>query len=562
MADPHQSPPPPPPPPPSPAGPSGGKPATSGDDPEGPPAGLPSGPPMRAAPSGGVPGTGGPPLPPPPPPAAHGNDDGQGGRRTWWIVAAVVAALVLTPLVGILAFMRDDAPDAGPTEAAPEASEAPTGPAPSPSLTPDQPAPTPTPEATGPLGGDVPFEDLLGSDVLARCLVPPGMSPSLEGSPIPDEPADAIAAISDQVAQVRGLGFSSPVDLELLSDEALADRVITVSEEDYLVEDAALDDAILTTLGQMDADQDLRQVYLDLLGEQVAGFYDPETGELVAESASDLGPNDMMIIAHELDHALTDQALGLPDFEGMEDDVDGLLAQQGLVEGDATVLMQQWALGNLSLLDIAQLGTTPIDTTQLDAAPWALQAQLLYPYEAGLEFVCQLYVDGGWAAVDAAYTDLPTTSAQVLFPERYLAGEGAVEVSAPSTSEPGWEEARATTYGAAELEWLIEAPGNDRSRGLSDARERVADWAGGRQTVWQRDGDTMVSLDLVQHTGGDLCDTMRGWAEAAWPAATIVADDDTTTTWETSDGAVDLTCDGDMVQAVVGPDVTAVTSVG
>lgn len=479
------------------------------------------------------------------------------------VVAMVILAVIATPVALLAAFTGGDEPEA----AAPLPSSAPsTETVPDAATTqPAEPTPPAATETPGnPLDdllGDQDFDELLGSDVLAQCLAPPGSTPNLQGSPIPDDPAEAIDTIADQVAEVRGLEFSTPVELDLLTSAELAERIVVVSEEDYAVAESDLDEAILTTLGQLDADQDLRQVYFDLLGEQVAGFYDQETGELVAESDEELAPDDMVIVAHELDHALTDQALGLPDFEGMEDDVDGLIARQGLVEGDATVLMQQWALANLSLFDLAALGTTPIDTAQLDAAPWVLQAQLLYPYEAGLEFVCQLYVDGGWAAVDAAYDDLPTTSAQVLFPERYLAGEGAVDVAGVTTSASGWEEVRATTWGAADLLWLIEAPGNDLAQGPSDARERVADWAGGRQTTWQRDGDTMVSLDLAQRSGGDLCTTMQDWIEAAWPDAAVTTTDDTATVWTTSTTAVALTCDGDSVRAVVGPDVADVTSV-
>ncbi len=507
-------------------------------------------------PSGG----GSPLTPPPAPPPAPPSGSGGGGGRRWLVVliAIVVLAVIATPVALFFALADSAEPQAAATPGEPQEPAATLAPAPD--------ATTPPAPSTAPgnplddLLGDQNFDDLLGSDVLAQCLAPPGAAPNLQGTPLPDDPAEAIDAIADQVADVRGLEFDTPVELDLLTDAELAERIVVVSEEDYPTDDSDVDDAILTTLGQLDPDQDLRSIYFALLGEQVAGFYDQDTGELVAESESELAPDDMVIVAHELDHALTDQALGLPDFEGMEDDVDALIARQGLVEGDATALMQQWAITNLSLFDLAALGTTAIDTAQLDTAPYVLQAQLLYPYEAGLEFVCNLYVDGGWAAVDAAYTDLPTTSAQVLFPERYLAREAAVPV-APATAGSGWEEIRATTWGAADLMWLIEAPGNDPARGPSDAMERAADWAGGRQTAWQQGDQTMVSLDLVQQPGGDLCTTMRDWIEAAWPDGAVTTTDNTATVWTTSAGAVALTCDGDAVRAVVGPDEAAVTSV-
>lgn len=480
-------------------------------------------------------------------------------------MAAVVGviALVAAPILLIAGLRTGD--DQDPVTVAPTVPAPTTDP-----IEPGSPETSaPTPDEGNPIedlfgggAGDGALDGLLGSDTLAQCLAPPGMTPNFEGSSFPDDPAAAIDVISEQIETTRGLAFTTPVELELLNSEELATRIVEVSDEDYPPDEANLDDAILTTLGQLDPDQDLRQIYFDLLGEQVAGFYDSETGELVAESGGDLAADDMIIVAHELDHALTDQALGLPEFEGMEQDVDGLIAQQGLVEGDATVLMQQWALGNLSLFDMMALGTTPVDTAQLDTAPWVLQAQLLYPYEAGLEFVCSLYISGGWAAVDAVYSDLPTTSAQILFPERYLDRQDAVEVPAVSTTQPDWQEARTTTWGAADLQWLIEAPGNEPTAGPPDALERAADWAGGHQTTWQRGEDTMVSLDLVQQPDGVLCTTMRDWVEAAWTDAAIDTSDDTTTVWTTSVRAVALTCAGDAVSAVVGPDVESVTSVG
>jgi hypothetical protein len=54
-----------------------------------------------------------------------------------------------------------------------------------------------------------------------------------------------------------------------------------------------------------------------------------------------------------------------------------------------------------------------------DRTPAYIQSQLTFPYFWGLNFVRSLYLEGGWAAVDAAYQNPPLSSEQILHPERY-----------------------------------------------------------------------------------------------------------------------------------------------
>ncbi len=536
-------------------------------------------PPPPPTSSGGGPRWQSPGLPTPPPPLDGGptaSDDGSDEpSRTPWIVGALVAVLVLAGLGWAVARDDDPLPNAAPS-ATP--TPAPSTPNATTNAT-DDPA-TPAPDA-GPSPSGNPLDDLFGEgglddlfgegglddllggggidrDLLA-CLAPDGGQPSLEGTPLPDDPAEAIRTIGDQVADLRDLEFTDPVDLELLSSDDLADRIVDLTDEDYPVEDSDTDQAIMIALGQADPDIDLRATFLDLLGEQVAGFYDPDTGELVAESAGDLAPADRIIVAHELDHALTDQALGLPDLEG-DADLDAVIAQQALVEGDATVLMQQWAGVNLSLADQLSLAVPGVETQALDDAPYVLQQQLLYPYDAGLSFVCSQYNDGGWAAVDAMYDDLPTTTAQVLFPERYTARQEAVEV-APLALD-GATELRSTTWGAVDLKWLLEAPGDDPTAGPDDATDLAADWAGGNLTAWDADGGTVVALRVAQRVDGGLCNALAAWHGSAFPDAdTAATDGSETAAWEGGGRAGTVTCVDDVVTAVVGPDLDTVRQV-
>jgi hypothetical protein len=116
--------------------------------------------------------------------------------------------------------------------------------------------------------------------------------------------------------------------------------------------------------------------------------------------------------------------------------------------------------------DLGAAGDALDQQRQLASVPHYLKRQLLFPYTQGLEFTCALERDGDWRAIDRVYDRLPTTSAQVLWPERYRDGEGAK--NAPDPAAPGRDGARrVVTFGAADLPFLFEAPGDDTDAALT-----------------------------------------------------------------------------------------------
>jgi outer membrane murein-binding lipoprotein Lpp len=382
------------------------------------------------------------------------------------------------------------------------------------------------------------------------------------GGGLPDDPDELVDVIADQVADLRELSWQEEVSVDFLDDTQLRGRLDELLSED---EDPTADDAerrLLETLGAIPPGTDLTQLRRDLLDEQVAGFYSPETGELVVRVPDDgeVRPVDRITIAHELQHALVDQTLGLPDLDAFEDDGDAALAALAVVEGDATLLMNLWALEHVAVTD--QLGALfggdlAAAQASLETVPPFLQRELLYPYTDGLERICDRYLVDGWASVDAAYDDLPTTTAEVLFgPRANPAGEVAT-VSAPA----GYEQVLTTTFGAAPLTWLLEAPGGDEARALDRPRERARVWAGGQAHVWA-DGDaTAVGLALVDGgEGPPLCGTVNDWYAASFPDARREQAEGATVFRGSAATAV-LRCDGDDVVLASAPDLTTATRI-
>ncbi len=128
------------------------------------------------------------------------------------------------------------------------------------------------------------------------------------------------AAIDDLVraaaASVRQLKLRRPVTIEIEDGDVIANSLRSQ------IEDAEIERARLVygALGLLDVDADLHSLFAGVLGEQVIGYYDPDTGRLViredvmAGLAGAFGPEQTqearLVLVHELVHALQDQRLG------------------------------------------------------------------------------------------------------------------------------------------------------------------------------------------------------------------------------------------------------------
>jgi hypothetical protein len=445
--------------------------------------------------------------------------------------------------------LRDPATTAPPgSTAAPPTAEDPTGREPS--------SPGRSPAERQP---DVDPACLLGEDGVG------GILGGLGGDGVDGDVRTQIDKIAELVAEERGLEWKHPVTPELLPAKEFDQRVADMVKAEYPVEQADVDSRLLQLLGAVPKGTDLKALQQDLLSGQVAGYYDPDSGDIVVRlpsGADSLDANGQMTLAHELDHALTDQALGLPDTEapGASDADQARLA---LVEGDATLLMQRFGLRNLSLRDQLETAASPdvaAAQEELAKAPPYLQEELLFPYTAGLGYACRLQQDGGWQEIDAAYRDLPTTTAEILYADR--AGVDAVDPRDVPDAGGAWQQARRDSFGAAPLLWLFRAPGGDVDAAIRDADDAAHRWAGGEVRVFADGARSALGLALVDSADkGRLCDAVERWYTASFDTSN--ADEGSATVMTGGDQVGALRCDGRDVRLGIAPDqATALTLAG
>ncbi|HEX9891125.1 MAG TPA: hypothetical protein VGB28_03610 [Actinomycetota bacterium] len=358
-----------------------------------------------------------------------------------------------------------------------------------------------------------------------------------------------------RVQDIRGLRFEEVPEPAYLDQGELLRRASEAA--DYPADRARADALILTALGVLEPGTDLGSALSEAVGEGIAGYYEPATGELVILGSEGDGLDELeeVILAHELTHALTDQVLGLPSLDdppaGGED---ALFASVAVVEGDATLAEAAYsASGGL----VAAVTSIPALTATSGVAglPYHFRRGFMFPYAEGLGFACALYERGGWDAVDEAYRDLPVSTAQILFPERYLRGEVPIDPRDPVGPGPGWTALGSQAWGAADLLFLFEAPGDDPLRALDRPTQRARAWAGGEVHLWERTGDAAVALVLVEK-GSGLCASVESWYREAFPA------DGDAPTLPTEAAAFQgarqdavVRCQGDQVRVGLGPEL-------
>jgi hypothetical protein len=339
------------------------------------------------------------------------------------------------------------------------------------------PSPSPTPSTT---------PSAIRSSAAGPSAAPASPSPA----PSIDEAA-LYRQIEDDVIALRGLPAKQRLEPTILDQAQLRVRLKAQFLAKNPPEEIAASQATLVAMGLLPAGTSLADLYVNLLGSQVAGYYDPATKRIsVVARAGQVGAIEKVTFAHEFTHALQDQNFGL---KGIQADAighgDRSIARLALIEGDASLLMTQWLAGHLDAAGIAEiLAGDPAAQAQLDATPAFLKDALLFPYLQGVMFVNSIWAKGGWAAVDRAFATLPDSTEQVLHADKYAAHEQPVSVPLDAVAiagrlGAGWKATPADTLGEFQIGSWLRARGVTGAGGGVSGDTAAAGWGGDRYAL-------------------------------------------------------------------------------
>ncbi|QLG50596.1 Hvo_1808 family surface protein [Natrinema halophilum] len=249
-----------------------------------------------------------------------------------------------------------------------------------------------------------------------------------------DELAPVVYRSMARVERIRNLTFEDEVSVDVVTRaeyrRTTGDRLANLTAAERLEQNVGYE--ALFTVDRNTAATDATE---SMYGGAVAGYYDPETDEIVIVSENPETPElDELTLGHELVHALQDQRFNLSRLHGSTQDED--LATDGLVEGDAKRVELEYKsrcrFDWSCLSPSSENGNLPADIN------WGIYFTIYQPYSDGPDYVNYLRdQDRGWSAVNAAYDDPPTTTSAVIHPgsEREPAN-----VSVPDRSSGDWRQ--------------------------------------------------------------------------------------------------------------------------
>ncbi|HET6202007.1 MAG TPA: hypothetical protein VFI25_04295 [Planctomycetota bacterium] len=382
--------------------------------------------------------------------------------------------------------------------------------------------------------------------------------------PLPQEPPvkiappkgspEALAAIADEVIKeverIRGLKFKRPVPKHVRTKEELRRFLADEAAKEWPAEIWDPRERFYKRLGLLPVDCDLRSTMVELLLEQGAGFYFPETGEFIVVGS--YGPGiDRITVVHELTHALDDQHFDLKRLQhDARDEEDRSFVVSAVAEGSATYVHETYTIGRAAraepsmaakLLEEAK-ELEAIQTEQFRRAPPYLQRGLLALYVQGKNF---LQKGNGTpipsakpADIDRAFHTLPRSSEQVLHPEKYWfegAADEPVEVALPdfgASLGEGWKKVDESTLGemntallVGEVEEMpaIDMKGPDALEAVRDfvlqilneswTNEAAEGWGGDRFAVYTK-GKALAGVWMtVWDTPKDVVEFTSAWTK-------------------------------------------------
>jgi len=348
---------------------------------------------------------------------------------------------------------------------------------------------------------------------------------------LPREPQALADVLSDEVAALRGLEFLEPIAVSNQNIAEFGEYIDQEMDRSLPPERAAVYGRVVQTLGLHRGEliEDPAAVMRQLATSQVAAYYDPDRSQFFV-LLQDAPPILLApIYAHELYHGLQDQYWDLDAYlldamgDGLNDDE--ILARQAVVEGEATYIMNLWAMEKAmgrppprllvsatvlaqSMLTSSSLialsaGALPADagaelqaaTEAMDEIPNFLLETMIGAYLKGMAFV-HAVAAGGWDGVARLYTEPPSSTEQILHPAKWLERDDPVRLSLPDLeSEPalaGWTLLESNVIGEFQWRVIFQEYGMGVLAGLT-----AAGWDGDRYAVLARGDEVLLLLITV-----------------------------------------------------------------
>ena len=315
--------------------------------------------------------------------------------------------------------------------------------------------------------------------------------------------AEAVAALDKiktraeaNVLSLRGVTLEGEITSEFKTGDQLEAITRGFYRRESLREQVFEAEQLYKVLGLMTEEENLEEILLGIQLQQVAALFDDESEKVyvISEATSIGAVEEIGIVAAYMGGV--QQAL----FDTFElskrarlEDADQFRAAGALIKGDVFQVIQGYITNHFTPDQFDEL-SKPLPGNLLLQAPDVVQKANRFPQRDGQNFVARLFDDGGWEGVNAAYSNPPLSTEQILHPDKYFAGEEPRRTTMPNFADQmgkGWEEVGANTLVEFLLRTYLEQHLDD-----NEAAKAAAGWGGDRYSLLS--GPAAERLLIVQ----------------------------------------------------------------
>jgi hypothetical protein len=332
--------------------------------------------------------------------------------------------------------------------------------------------------------------------LLAACS---DKKPTTYSGPFGKEVAEAVPAIEKAV----GLKFKTPPKVETRSKAQVREFVTAQITDPLAAREMAGMSEAYKRLGMIPDSLNLQKFLIDLLEEQIVGYYDPKTKVLYVVSDA---PKETagLTITHELVHALQDQYISLDSTQKIEGMNDRQSAAQAVFEGQAVFEQVSAMMGGPGVAMNLPGGWDRVRDMIREnqssmpifaRAPTVIQETLIFPYLSGAEFVRNFKDRNPGKSV---YDDMPVSTEQVLHPTAFFGKRDAPTiVTLPALT--GTTVTYQNSLGEFETRLFLFTHLKDQN----DAVQGAAGWDGDRYALFDTNGGKGVAWVTVWDSQAD-----------------------------------------------------------
>jgi hypothetical protein len=308
--------------------------------------------------------------------------------------------------------------------------------------------------------------------------------------------AKEVAQSVPMIEKGTGLTFKRPPKVETRTKEQVRSFLMQRLEDEHTTREITGQEIFYRHLGVIPDTLDLRKFMVDLLSEQVVGFYDPKTKVLYIVDGA---PKEQVgfVISHELVHALQDQYMNLDSIQDARGNNDRSLAAQAVIEGQAMLVPIQAALGpGIGLpggwdrvRDLIRENQSQMPI--FSSAPFMLKELLIFPYLSGAEFMRRFQAERPGQTPYGA--NMPISTEQILHAPAYFGARKEEPIDPILPTPSGGEVLYTDNMGEFETRLFLFQFLQDQNEAVRTA----AGWRGDRYAVIRTPrGDGIVWLSM------------------------------------------------------------------